>query len=147
MSLQRRDILIYNEKEYKLNLDIFNSYFKENPKKKPKKIGFDSNLHRGYFSEFRIVDNKLIAVDIRINFDFDKETGDLLSKSVIEDVLSNLRVCEWFSGTLILFSVPTETNDEYDYRRIKILNGIVEISEPISSQEYRDLGNPAYDYF
>jgi hypothetical protein len=146
MTLQRRDILIYHERKYHLNLDIFRSYFEENPDRKPQKIGFDSNLHRGYFSEFRIIDDQLIAVDIRVHFDFDKETGDLLSKSVIEDALPNLRVCSWFSGTLLLFSTPSETNDEDTYLKMEITKGKVEEVVTLSSEEYDDFGNHAYDY-
>lgn len=147
MTLQRRDLLTYREKKYLLNRDIFQSYFIENPGLKPQKLGFDSNLHRGYFSEFKIVEEQLMVVDIRVNFDFDRDTGAYLSKSVILDVISNQRACVWFSGTLLMYSTKARANEERECLKMEIDKGrLVEVL-CISNQEYDNLGNHAYDYF
>lgn len=145
MTLQRRDVLIYNGKKYALNCDILKPYFEANPNKKPKKIGFDSSLHRGYFSEFEIINNRLLAIDLRVIVDFDQETEEEISKSVIKSALSDFSICNWYTGTLILFSLSSDIENEY--LSIQIKDGTVITVETLSMEEYHNLGNNAYDYF
>ena len=143
MTLQRRDILTYNDERYALNCDILKSYFQTHPASEPEKTGFDSNLHRGYFAEFEIIGNQLLVVDVSVMVDLDISTGEEISKSVVESTLSNRRLCQWFSGVLILFSL----SDRPEYLRLKIKEGMVTEMEVLTKQEYNDLGNHAYDYF
>ncbi len=147
MTLQRRDILNYKEKKYALNLDIFKSYFEVKPNRKPKGAVTMTSLRRGYFSEFKIVDYQLIVFDLSIIYDFDKEKGELLTKSVIDYALPNQRVCSWFSGTLLLSSTSSKPNHEYEYLKMEIIKGRLEEIKVLSEQEYHDSGNHAYDYF
>ncbi len=147
MTLQRRDILNYKEKKYALNCDIFKSYFEVNPNRKPKNAVSITSLHRGYFSEFKIVDNQLIAVDISIIYDFDKEKGDLLTKSVIDYALPDQRHCNWFNGTLLMYPIPSDEKDQYDCLKMEIVKGRLEAVKVLSKQEYHDFENHAYDYF
>lgn len=143
MTLQRRDVLIFQEKRYALDRDILKSYFEAHPDRKPAKPGFDSTLHRGYFSEFEIKDKQLLVVDLRVNVDFDQESGEMVSASVIESSLPDRAVCEWFSGDLNVFSLFGEP----EYARFRIQEGMVMQVKPLTRQEYDDLGNHAYDYF
>ena len=147
MTRQKRDILTYNGRTYALNHNVFKSYFTANPERTPKKVGFESDLLRGYYSEFKIVDGQLIAVDIRVNIDFDRESGNMISKSVIEEAFPDAKICEWFSGTLILYSSPPDNNGEYHYLRMEIANGNLEEVLPISYQEYLDFDDTGYGYY
>lgn len=142
MTLQRRDVLMYQEKRYALDRDILKSYFEAHPDRKPAKTGFDSTLHRGYFSEFEIKDKQLFVVDLSVNTDFDNNTGEDISTSVMDSALPDQTACNWFSGDLILFSL----SDSPKYLRLKIQEGILDKVEVLTKQEYDDLGNHAYDY-
>ena len=143
MTLQRRDILTYHHERYALNCDILKSYFAAHPALKPEKTGFDSSLHRGYFSEYEIIDHKLLVVDIRVNVDFERSTGKEISKSVIDSALSSGRLCQWFTGDLILFSLSASST----YLRLTIKEGILSKAEALTKQAFDKLGNRGYDYF
>lgn len=143
MTLQRRDVLMYQEKQYALDRDILKSYFEAHPDRKPVKPGFDSTLHRGYFSEFQIKDKQLFVVDLRVNVDFNQESGEMISASVMESSLPDLTVCTWFSGDLNVFSI----DENPVYLKFTIQKGKVIDVETLTEDEYDRLGNHAYDYF
>ncbi len=142
MTLQRRDVLLYQEKEYALDRDILKSYFEAHPDRKPAKTGFDSTLHRGYFSEYEIKNDQLYVVDLCVNVGFDREAAEEISTSVMESSLPDQTVCTWFSGDLNVFSLFGEP----EYVRFRIQEGMVVQVELLTKQEYDDLGNHAYDY-
>ena len=147
MSLQKRDILLYNDERYVLNRDIFKSYFKDNAGKKPKSSGFNSNLLRGYFSEFKINNNQLIATDIRIYVDIDQQNGELISKSVIDEVLPDNRFCNWFTGVLILFLLQHDSIQPSNYLKINITEGKLQDVRSLTEQEFAAIGNIVNDYY
>ena len=147
MTLQRRDILWYEGKQYALNQDILKEYFELHPERKPPKIGFDTSLYRGYLSEFEIIDNQLCVRDISIIADIDPDTGEEIRKSVIASALPDHKVCKWFSGILILFSFSRRKKSKNVYLKMNISEGLLASTKTLSEQEYKDLGNAAYDYF
>ncbi len=143
MTLQRRDVLVYQDERYALDRDIMKSYFDANPGNKPKKIAFETNLHRGYFSAFEIIDKQLFVVDIRVNVDFDRSTNEIISKSVIESALADRRLCDWYTGELAMYSLSERPR----FLQIHVKAGRVLKIEELTKEGYDDLGNHAYDYF
>lgn len=142
MTLQRRDVLVYQDERFALDRDILKSYFEAHPAKKPEKIAFETNLYRGYYASFEIINRQLLVVDIRVNVDYDENKRDIISKSVLESALADRRLCQWFSGDLMMFSVTTNSR----YLRIYVKEGIVSKVEEITKQAYDSVGNHAFDY-
>lgn len=103
---QYPDKIFYKGKEYSLQTNPMESYFKKYPDKKPRTEIISSALWRGYVATFEFSDNLLILKDINIRIA--KKTNDLSSeigwKSVISEVSpknENLKI-DWFTGILVL---------------------------------------------
>jgi hypothetical protein len=147
MTLQQRDIITYNGKKYSLNRDIMKPFFLTNLDKKPEKSGFDSTLHRGYFSQYELIDNRLLLTDLRVYVDFDKHTSEKISTSVMNSAVGSVRFCSWFSGTLVLNSLTIDGDNNYHYLSLKINDGKVEEVVHLTQLEFREMSDYAHDYF
>jgi len=95
-TIQMRDKLIYNGKEYKLDNTYFEPYFQKNPEKRPQ---FRTTaLWRGYVATFEIEDNQLFVINIEK--EADDENGKLTMKSIFNEIFPNSKKVkvDWFSG-------------------------------------------------
>lgn len=147
MSVQQRDTITYHKKKYALNRDIMKAYFQVHQDKKPEKIGFDSNLLRGYYSEFKVFDQTLFVVDLRVYVGFDGATGKSLSQSVMTSVLSDRRKCKWFTGPLLLDPLSAKTDNKDTWLCIQVFEGMVKEVETLHREEFAERGGYESDYY
>lgn len=99
------DKLIYNGKEYNLNCNPLESYFENNPDKKPKGGISSTALWRGYVATFEIKDSLLYVKDIQIEYwDTTKKNHDTKWKSVLNEVFPDQKeiLVDWMTGLLVL---------------------------------------------
>ena len=117
MTKQISDTLIYKDKEYYLNNEILEYYFRKFPDKKPEIKGVMTACWRGYIATFEILNNELKI----------KEIDWLIfgNQSVNDEVypFSNGDTYSWFSGFIRIDLFRGEFDDEKDE------NGIYELLE------------------
>jgi hypothetical protein len=103
---QYPDKIIYNGKEYSLNVNPLESYFARNPERRPKGGISSTALWRGYVATFEIINNELILKDIKIEIFTGSIPNDIKYewKSVMDDfVLENsIFKIDWFTGLLVI---------------------------------------------
>lgn len=99
---QQPDRIIYKGKEYRLNSNPLEAYFKQFPDKRPKSGLINTSLWRGYIATFEVIDSSIFVVDISIEV-YDKE-NKLKKKSVFDSVFPGQKAVrlDWFTGILVL---------------------------------------------
>jgi len=145
---QISDVLVYNNKNYALNCNPLEQYFKAHPNKKPRSGIISSALWRGYQATFEIKDSLLLVKDIEIEYSLKGTDGNDSSawKSVLSEVFPDSldRFCTFYSGLLIL---PEGELISYvhmgyaslfeNYILIRINQGVFQRSKIFSAYEYK----------
>ncbi len=92
------DIIIFEGKQYSLNSNPLEQYFKKFPDKRPREGSRSTGLWRGYIATFEIIDSTLYLKDVEISLPGNKW------KSVLAEVFPNSeRVkIDWLTGLLVL---------------------------------------------
>ena len=119
MTKQIGDLLIFKNKEYRLNNHLLNIFFRKFPEKYIRPKYLNSALWRGYVATFKIVNNKLFVKKIEIlsdgNFNFEK-----IKEFDYE------KLCEWYSGFIRIdefrgeFDDETNTEATYEFLEIRM---------------------------
>ncbi|MGH1519843.1 hypothetical protein [Chryseobacterium sp. JK1] len=107
MTQQIRDSLLYEGKEYHLNNEILEYYFKEFPEHKPKDIGALSACWRGYVALFEIKNKELLIKNINCLSSAENEK--------YHDILTHFfphKKYAWFSGLIRIDDFRGEYDDE-----------------------------------
>ena len=103
---QYPDKVIYNGKEYSLQSNPLESFFKENPDKLPKSEIVSTALWRGYVATFEVRDNQLYVKDIEIEVSdtSSTRTSSFKWKSVLNEVFPGQKEVkvEWITGLLVM---------------------------------------------
>lgn len=98
---QISDTLIYFGKKYSLRTFPLETYFKQNPKKRPITKLSCTGLWRNYIATFVVIHNQIILKDIKIMYVSSAST-DTKYKSVINEIFpgeKNIKAY-WFTGLL-----------------------------------------------
>ncbi|WP_425077915.1 hypothetical protein [Psychroserpens sp. S379A] len=122
MTYQIRDILYFEEKEYRLNCYILEPYFFSNPKLRPYGNG-GTALRRGYIGTFTIIDEKLTVINLEI---LSSEFGDLDIKSVFKKTFNGNKICDWYSGLIRIDENKgrfNEEKEEYIFEYLEFYKG------------------------
>ena len=99
MTLQKADILKYNENDIHFWGDILYEYFEKYPDRLVKTPGIMTSLRRGYFAEFEITkEGELIIVSLKRYIGFDKKKGVFIPESFLDKAFPNTKKCDFFSG-------------------------------------------------
>src|SRR5690348_13871746 len=103
---QYPDKIIFEGKEYALNTNPLETYFKQYPEKRPETGIRSTALWRGYVATFEVKDKTLLVKDIAIEINSapGSKNLDLAWKSVLNDVFPGGKALavDWFSGILVL---------------------------------------------
>lgn len=144
MTKQIRDTLIFNNKEYSLNKDLLNDYFRIFPEKiiKPKHV--ITALWKGYVATFKISNNKLFVKKIEIlrdaNFNF-----ELLKEFEYE------KPCDWYSGFIRIDEFRGEFDDEENtnatYEFLEIRNGNLNKIHCLNFKNFKSFKNSLFNKF
>lgn len=100
------DIIIYDGKEYSLNSNPLESFFKMYPDKRPKREVISTALWRGYVATFEFKDKQLFLKDIEIKYRDTTEKGEVDYKwrSAMDEVFPNQEKIkiDWMTGLLVI---------------------------------------------
>ena len=114
MTLQIKEKLTYNGKEYELHTEPLKSYLYEHPIKRPSCThSFCTACLRGYVGHWAIEDDKLYLVEL------DSFNGEPI-RNIMNDLFPGQQkvLAEWFSGT-----IHTVSNKMYIHCEFKIEKG------------------------
>jgi hypothetical protein len=100
-SEQYPDLIIYNGKEYEIGNYPMETYFEIYPNRRPKSIGKNSALLRGYRAKYEIINNELVLIEIQTK----KLNGNW--KIVNNRYFRNKPKINTFSGRINIFSGET----------------------------------------
>lgn len=120
MTRQIADILLIENKEYALNVELLESYFREFPEKKPEFEISCTALWRGYVAVFEIKNKELLIKDINWLTDIDFNTISLNN-----ELFPNNKF-EWFSGLIRIDDFRGEFDEEPEngiFEYLEIANG------------------------
>lgn len=145
---QYPDKIIYNGKEFRLEYNPLEVFFKKNPTLKPEIKVISSALWRGYVATFEVIDNQLYVKDIQIEESdtTDKDNYKTYWKSVMNQVFPNqTRVkVDWVNGLIVL---PYGEVVEYihmgygslheNYILLVMENGMVKKEIKLNAKEYQ----------
>ena len=167
---QAADTLIWYGQEFLLqkesgkNSYLLESFFQENPNKRPKTQPITSAHRRGYIVTFELGYHALFLKNIeKINI-VHSQNSDMLPTITRDSIFSgfipsNKPVrADWFSGILVLRSSSVENKAEYpipqstlkhkEYSLVEIVNGyITDIRSPLNYEQYQALKDKQFNYF
>ena len=120
MTLQIKEKLTFNGKEYKLHTEPLKSYLYEHPIKHPSRThSFCTACWRGYVGHWAIEDDKLYLVEL--------DSFEIPHRNALDNLFPDQEkvFAEWFSGTIHTF-----LDEKYMYFEFKIDKGrLVEVGE------------------
>lgn len=120
MTRQITDQLFFEDRQYELNVELLEEYFREFPEKRPEFGISCSALWRGYVAVFEIRKNELLVKEIGWL------TGiDLTMKSLTEEIFPD-RKLTWYSGLIRIDDYKEEFDLEPEngiFEYIQIENG------------------------
>ena len=142
------DKILFKGKEFDLQSNPLEGYFKNNPELRPKGGLQSTALWRGYVATFEMVKEQLVVKDIKIKV-LDEQTKERYDKkwvSVYDEVFAEpLRKADWYSGILIL---PYGERINYvhmgyastysDYWLLEIANGKLTETRNYDHQEFAE---------
>jgi hypothetical protein len=100
-SEQYPDLIIYNGIEFEIGVYPMETYFNIYPNKRPRTIGSNSALLRGYRAKYEIINNELILIDIEVM----RMNGNW--SSVFNRYFSKRIKVETFTGKINIFNGET----------------------------------------
>lgn len=106
MTRQIRDKLIYQNKQYYLNDELLEKYFRNYPEKKPENMGIMTACWRGYVATYEIKNQELCIKEIDWLFLDENETNAHKLPFAPNEKFS------WFSGLIRIDDYRGEFDDE-----------------------------------
>lgn len=156
---QRPDKILYEGKEYMLQSNPMEEYFKLHPKMRPKTDVRSSNMWRGYVATFEIKDGSLVLRDIEVqvyNNEPDNDGFRLGMKSALKEVVPDgkpLKI-DWFTGLLVLPEgdvvnyVHMGYGSTYErYTLLEIASGDFKKAKKFDHKEYEKFKERQYEEF
>jgi len=148
------DKLIYKGKEYELQTNPMESYFKKYPDKRPKGA-ISSACWRGYVATFEIKNNQLYLKDIEVEF---WNKGKINSKSVLNKLFPKQEMIkiDWFTGLLIIpygeivdqAYLSLDYGSLYEhYILLEIENGNLNREKQFEHQEYEEFKDKKFQAY
>lgn len=144
MTRQITDKLIFENKEYYLNEELLESYFREFPEKKPEIKISCTALWRGYVAVFEIKNKELLIKEINwltdVNFNL---------KSLREEIFPNNKF-EWYSGLIRIDDFRGEFDTEPQngiFEYLQIENGNFIQKRIFNYDELQKFKKEQYEYF
>lgn len=144
MTQQIKDKLIYDKKEYYLNVELMEGYFRDFPEKFPKFDVDCTALWRGYIATFEIKNNELYIkkLDWLADIDFNM-------KSLRDEIFPNNKF-EWYSGLIRIDDFRGEfdlepKNGIFEY--LEIIKGNFKQKRVFNYSELQDFKKAQFDFF
>lgn len=122
MTIQIKDILVFNGNEYRLNFELLESYFKDHPERRPRSEVRVTALWRGYIATFEIKNDELLVKAVEILTDI----RELSTQSALDKAFPDLKKLTWFSGLIRIDEYRGEYDDERPgsiFKFLEIHNG------------------------
>ena len=145
MTQQIRDTLLFEGKQYYLNSEILEGYFREFPELQPETDVVCTALWRGYIARFEIRDDQLFIADLEI-----MAYDDLSTKSVLDEICPNNKKFEWYSGLIRIDEFRGEFDNEpleglFEFLEIK--NGNFVQKRIMNHAQLERFKQEQFDYF
>lgn len=144
MTRQITDKLIYQNREYNLNVELLENYFREFPNKRPALEVSCTALWRGYVAIFKIKNDELLIE--KIDFLSDINFNMLPLKN---EIFPNQKF-EWYSGLIRIDDFRGEFDSEPEngtFEYLQIENGNVIQKRVFNYKELQDFKKEQYEYF
>jgi hypothetical protein len=139
MTLQKRDILQYNEEEIQIWEDILHDYFETFPERLLRTPFLMTTLWRGYFAEFNITKaNELYITSLRRYVGFDKENGIFIPEDIIDHAFPHSKKCNFFSAYIRIDNNFFDTEFQ-EYVVLEFENGNLLKEHRLHKAEFDDL--------
>lgn len=144
MTRQITDKLIFENKEYYLNVELIELFFREFPEKRPEFEVQCTALWRGYVATFEIKNNELLIkeIDWLTNIDF-------TMKSFRDEIFPNNKF-EWYSGLIRVDDFRGEFDEDPEngiFEYLQIENGTFIKKMVFDYNELQDFKKEQYEYF
>ena len=142
MTLQKRDILIYNGIEIPIWDDILYEYFKRYPERVTRTPFMITSLWRGYFAEFEISEkNELYIISLNRYIGIDKKSSELyIPESVLDKAFPKTKKCDFFSGFIRIDNNYTDI-DNVEFKVLEFDNGNLIKEHILTKPELEELKN------
>lgn len=144
MTRQITDKLIFENKEYYLNVQLVELYFRDFQEKRPQFEVQCTALWRGYIAVFEIKNNELLIKE------FDWLTDiDFNMKSLRDEIFPNNKF-EWYSGLIRIDDFRGEFDKEPEngiFEYLQIENGTFIKKIIFDYNELQDFKKEQYEYF
>jgi len=144
MTRQIKDKLIYQNREYYLNVELLENYFREFPDKRPYFEISCTTLWRGYVAVFEIKNNELLIKEIDCLTDID---FNMVSQG--NEIFTNKKF-EWFSGLIRIDDFRGEFDSESEsdiFEYLQIENGNFIQKRIFNYRDLQDFKREQYEYF
>jgi hypothetical protein len=144
MTQQIKDKLIFENKEYYLNVELLEDYFREFPKKRPELKISCTALWRGYIAVFEIKNKELLIKEIDWLTDV-----DFNMKSLKDEIFPNNKF-EWYSGLIRIDDFRGEFDKEPEngvFEYLQIENGNFIQKRVFNYEELKKFKKEQYEYF
>lgn len=146
-TVQRKDVLIYNDESYQLKNYYLEDYFESFPEKRPKSGLVSSDLWRGYLAIFKVLDDDIYLVDLQIRV-VDNKPNEIFARkwiSVFDEFSPDCDkfLVDWIDDLIIL---PVGEVLDYergfgvsfkDYNLLEVKEGRIINSKTFSLNFYR----------
>ena len=145
MTTQITDKLIYQNKEYYLNDELLEKYFRAFPEKKPETDNMCTALWRGYIATFEIRDNEFFVKEMEVLTDVDFGTASILDK-----IFPDTKKFEWYSGLIRIDSFRGRFDSEPEdgvFEFLEIRNGDLIQKRVMNFEELQVFKKEQYIYF
>ncbi|WP_420573008.1 hypothetical protein [Kordia sp.] len=138
MTMQKRDVLQYEDEFVSLYINILNPYFEAFPERLVRTEGFITSLRRGYFAEYVIREKSLYVTSLKRFIGFDREKKELIAESTLDIAFPNTKKCNFFSGWIEL-NKHSKAAEAGNIKLIEIKNGDFVKELTLSKTEYKTL--------
>jgi hypothetical protein len=144
MTRQITDKLIYQSREYYLNVELLENYFREFPSKRPAFEVSCTALWRGYVAVFKIKNDELLIdkIDFLSDIDFNM-------MSLKNEIFPNNKF-EWYSGLIRIDDFRGEFDSEPEdgiFEYLQIENGNFIQKRIFDYRDLQDFKKEQYEYF
>lgn len=144
MTTQITDKIIFENKEYYLNVELLEGYFREFPEKKPEIKMSCTALWRGYIAVFEIKNKELLIkeIDWLADIDFNME-------SLRDRIFPNNKF-EWYSGLIRIDDYRCEFDKEPEngiFEYLQIEDGNFIQKRLFNYNELQNFKKEQYEYF
>lgn len=144
MTYQIRDKLIYDSKEYYLNVEILEQYFQQYPEKRPEFEISCTALWRGYVAIFEIKNNELLIKELDWLTDI-----DFNMQSFRNQLFPNNKL-KWYSGLIRVDDFRGEFDEEPEngiFEYLEIDDGNLKQKRTFNFEQLQIFKKEQYEYF